>query len=409
MSEEPNPSSPTISAMKMRKPALNKAIAKRLYIALAIAAVLTILIYTAWLIFGAGKQETDDAEVHADVVQVAARVAGQIIQVDIGDNQRVKKGQLIAEIDPSDAKVKLDQAQAGLETARAQAAEADAKVGIIKATAHGGLNAATAAVESAREAADSAEHAIDEAQAAVAKAKANADRARLDFDRAVELGDKGDISRSQVDAARAANDSAKADLDQAEARLRSSKNARDLAKANLRQARGHLQQSSPVGAQIDAVEAAAQLAHARVKAAKAAVEAAKLMLSWTKIVAPADGIASKLSVHPGTMVAPGQPVIQLVPLETYVIANFKETQMKNIHPGQRAVVEVDTLGGKNFEGKVESISGGTGASFSLLPPDNASGNFVKVVQRIPVRISWEGPPSDQIAVGSSTEVTVYTK
>jgi membrane fusion protein (multidrug efflux system) len=132
-------------------------------------------------------------------------------------------------------------------------------------------------------------------------------------------------------------------------------------------------------------------------------------LSYTKITAPADGIASKLAVHAGSLVTAGQPILQLVPRQTYVVANFKETQVHSMRPGQRVRIRIDALDGQDFEGKVDSLSGGTGASFSLLPPDNASGNFVKVVQRIPVRVSWNGPTSDRLPAGSSAEVTVYTK
>src|SRR5947207_11975407 len=182
-----------------------------------------------------------------------------------------------------------------------------------------------------------------------------------------------------------------------------------MAQANIQQAQGRLEQSAPVAAQVDAAQAQARLARAKVQTAEAAVQAAQLSLSYTHITAPADGMASKLAVHPGTYVASGQPVVQIVPRTTYLNANFKETQMKQMRPGQRATIRVDALGRREFEGRVESLSGGTGAAFSLLPPDNASGNFVKVVQRVPVRVSWNGPPSDQVPVGSSAEVTVYTK
>jgi len=409
MADEPNPNNSTISAMKMRKPALNRERAKQLYFVLAIFVAVAVLGYGGWLIFGAGRESTDDAQTAGDVVAIAARVGGEVVRVDVSENQRVKSGDVIAEIDPSDATVALEQAKAELETARAQAAEADARVGVAGAAAHGGLSTAQAAVAKAHEALRNADHAIAEAEAAVAKARANAERARLDNDRAIELGRKGDIARAQMDAAKAASEAANADLDQAEARLRSAKSARALAEASLGESRGKLEQSSPVDAQIDAAQSAARLAHARVKAAAAAVEKAKLALSRTRIVAPADGIASNFSVHAGSLVVPGEPIVQLVPLRTYVVANFKETQVRNMKPGQRAKVEVDALSGKNFEGTVESMSSGTGASFSLLPPDNASGNFVKVVQRIPVRIEWDGPESDRVPVGSSVEVTVYTK
>jgi len=191
--------------------------------------------------------------------------------------------------------------------------------------------------------------------------------------------------------------------------LTAAENQKQAAEANIKQAQGKFEQSATVAAQVNSAQAQAQLAHAKVQTAQAALQAAQLSLSYTKIVAPADGLASKLSVHPGSYVIVGQPVVQLVPRTTYVIANFKETQLKAMRPGQRAVIKVDALGGRKFEGRLESLSGGTGATFSLLPPDNASGNFVKVVQRVPVRIAWNGPPADVVPAGSSAEVTVSTK
>jgi membrane fusion protein (multidrug efflux system) len=250
---------------------------------------------------------------------------------------------------------------------------------------------------------------VNEARAGVARAEANAQKAAADWQRAQELGGKGNISRAQVDTARAANDAAQADLSLAHARLQSAMNAAQLAQANIRQAQGRLTQSAPVEAQMGAAEASSNLARARVHTAEAALAAAKLALSYTKITAPADGIASKLAVHPGSLVSAGQPLVQLVPRATYIIANFKETQVRAMRAGERVHIKVDALGGDEFEGRVESLSGGTGASFSLLPPDNASGNFVKVVQRVPVRISWNGPTSDRVPAGSSAEVTVMTK
>jgi len=191
--------------------------------------------------------------------------------------------------------------------------------------------------------------------------------------------------------------------------LSSAENAQHAAQANVLQSQGKLEQSAPVAAQVNAAQAEAQLAHARIQSAQAALQSAQLTLSYTRITAPADGIASKLAVHPGALVSAGMPVVQLVPRNTYIIANYKETQMRSMRVGQRATIKVDVLHGREFEGRVESVSGGTGASFSLLPPDNASGNFVKVVQRVPVRVSWNGPDSSQAPVGSSAEVTVYTK
>ena len=383
--------------------------AKRLYLILGGAVVLLVILYAIYAMITSGKEATDDAQVSADVVPIAARVAGQVVSVAIHENEPVKAGQLLAELDPQDAQVRLTQAQGDLATAQAQAADADARASVSEATARGAFDTAKAAVQGSREGVETSTAMIAEAQAAVSRASANARKARLDFGRAEELGGKGDISRAQVDAARAAHEAADADLAQAHARLIETQNMQQAAQANVAQAQGRLVQSTPVSAQIAAAKAQSQLAHARIQTAEASLKAAQLAVSYTHIVAPSDGIASRLAVHAGSYVTLGMPIVQLVPRKTYLIANFKETQMRDLRPGQRAKVRVDSLGRREFEGRVESLSGGTGASFSLLPPDNASGNFVKVVQRVPVRVSWDGPPSDQLPAGSSAEVTVYTK
>jgi membrane fusion protein, multidrug efflux system len=399
----------TLPEIAEHEPAIGSSKAKRLYFILGGAVLVLLIGYGIYAMLSSGKASTDDAQVSADIVPVAARVAGQVTAVYISENQPVHAGQPIADLDPSDAQVKVAQAEGDLQTAQAQAADADSRTAVTSATARGALTSAQGALQSSRESVDSSAASINEARAAVSRAKANAEKARLDFQRAEELGGKGDISRAQVDAARAANEAAQADVASARARLASATNNQQAAEANVVQAQGKLEQSAPVSAQVAAARATAALAHAKVNTARAQLQAAQLNLSYTKITAPADGVASKLTVHPGGLVAPGTPIVQLVPLRTYIVANFKETQVKSMRPGQRAVIKIDALGGQEFEGKVESLSSGTGASFSLLPPDNASGNYVKVVQRVPVRVSWNGPASDRIAAGASAEVTVYTK
>jgi len=391
------------------EPALKKERANRIYVIAGAAIIGLVLVYGIYALLSSGKESTDDSQVMADVVPVAARVSGQILNVTIHENQAVHKGDLLAEIDPQDATVRVAQAQADYATAQAQAAQADAPATVGEANARGAFTASQAGVEMARESVDSSGNAITEAHAALKRAEASADKASKDWARASELGGKGDISHAQVDAARAANEAAQADLAAARARVQQAENQRQAAEANVQAAQGRMQQSSPVAAQVSAAHAESQLARAKMQSAQASLQAAQLALSYTKIYAPADGIASKLAVHPGSLVAVGQPIVQLVPRNTYVVANFKETQMTKMRPGQKAEVKVDMLGRRTFEGEVESLSGGTGASFSLLPPDNASGNFVKVVQRVPVRIRWKGPTADQVPAGSSAEVTVFTK
>ncbi len=399
----------TVPEIAAHEPVIEKKSARRLYVIIGVAVVVLLVGYFIYALLTSGKETTDDAQVAADVVSVAPRVAGQVMNVFIKENQLVHRGDLLVEIDPVDAEVKLAQAQGDLETARAQAADADARVAVTRATARGALVSAQGGVESSRQSVDTSQATIHEAQAALDRAIANAEKARRDWERASELGAKGDISKSQVDTARAANDAAQADVAAARARLNGTQNSAQMAQANVQQAQGRLVQSEPVAAQITAAQAQAQLAHAKVHTQEAALHAAQLTVGYTKITAPADGIASRLAVHPGSLINIGQPVVQLVPQHTYVIANFKETQMRRVLPGQAVKVKIDSIGSQEFDGKVESLSGGTGASFSLLPPDNASGNFVKVVQRIPVRVSWNGPPADRVPVGSSAEVTVYTK
>jgi len=291
---------------------------------------------------------TDDAQVEADVVPLAPRVGGVVARVLVQENQPVKKGDLILVIDHADLAAKSRQAQAELETARAQASASEAQVGA--------------------------------ADASQRRASVEAEKAELDLERA-ELLRKGDaIPPEKLDAAKAAGGVGRA------------------AVANAR-------------AQYAAALAQAKLAQARVKAAEAASDLAQLQLSYTKIWAPEDGVVSKLAVHEGQLVSPGQPLAELVPNATYVIANFKETQVGAMRPNQRAVVEIDAYPGVKLEGKVESLSGGTGARFSLIPPDNASGNFVKVVERVPVRIAWAKPPPPEVQMraGLSAYVTVHTR
>jgi membrane fusion protein (multidrug efflux system) len=293
-----------------------------------------------------GDQTTDDAFVEADVVAVAPRVGGTVAEVPAAENAHVNKGDVLLRIDDADYQVKVRQAEAELETARAQIAAADAQVRA--------------------------------ARASVSRADAEAEKARLDLQRAQELQQGGAIASERFDASRISNETARAG-----------------AGANK--------------AQYAAALANADLARAREKAAAAALDAARLQLSYTVVRAPEDGEISRFSVRAGQIVQPGQVLGQLVPSRTYVVANFKETQTGAIRPGEKVDVEVDAYGGRTIEGRVESVSGGTGARFALLPPDNASGNFVKVVERVPVRIAWSPPPELPMRAGLSASVTVHTR
>jgi membrane fusion protein, multidrug efflux system len=357
-----------------------------------------------------GEQSTDDAQVQADVVPIAPRVGGAVARLSVQDDQAVKKGDILFEIDPADYAARERQAEAELATAKAQAQAADAQVQVAEASAKGGFAGARAAVSSSAAALQGADAQVLAAQAALRRAEAEATKARADLDRARLLRSGDAISQQQLDAALAASDTADAGAAAAKAQLTAAIEARRTAEGRVGEAQGRLDQSTPIGAQIATAHANAELARARVQSAEAALDLAKLQLSYTRVAAPADGVVSRLSVREGQLVAATQPVAQLVPTRTYVVANFKETQVGEMRPGQRADIEIDAFPGKELEGRVESLSAGTGARFSLLPPDNASGNFVKVVERVPVRIAWTEPlPGLALRAGLSANVTVHTR
>jgi len=382
---------------------------RRPFVIVGIVVGVMLLGIGAYLVITAGEEGTDDAAVAADMVPVGTRVAGQIVKVHVIENQLVHKGDVIAEIDPADYAARVKQAEADLASQEAQAAAADAQVAVVEAGSKGGLSSARAALAGSTVSVSSAEAQLAAAQAALARSQADARKAELDLTRAKELKAANAVPQERVDNAQAANDSAVAALAQAKAQVAMAQEARHAAEEHVGEMRGRLSQSSPIAAQIATARAQADLAHARAKSAEAQLELARLQLSYTAVKAPADGTASKLTVHEGQLVAVGSPVIQLVPTETYILANFKETQLDKMKPGQRADIKVDAYPGKKFEGKVESLSGGTGSSFSLLPADNASGNFVKVVQRVPVRIAWTRAPEMPMRAGLSVDVTIHTR
>lgn len=368
------------------------------------------LVYFGYRLITAGEETTDDAQIVADVIPLAARVPGQIAKVLVEENQLVKAGQVLIELDTADFEARVRQAEADLAVAKAQADGADAQVSVVSATSKGGLVSARAAVSGSSVGVGTAEAQLTSAKAGLLRAEAEAKKAESDLARAKDLKAAKAISEQRYDDAERAHESTQAGLAQAKAQVAIAEEARHAAGARVEEAQGHLNQSSEIDAQIATAKANADLAHARMASAAAMLDLARLQLSYTKVAAPEDGLASKLSVKAGQLVAAGQPLTQLVTAKTYVVANFKETQIGNMQLGQEAEVKIDAFPGKKLEGKVESLSGGTGASFSLIPADNATGNFVKVVQRVPVRIEWSRPPEmSALKNGLSAEVTVYVK
>ena len=382
----------------------------RPYVILAIVVALGVGAYFAFTWWTRGKESTDDAQVDADVVPVSARVAGVLLHVRVVDNQAVKKGELLAEIDPAELSAKVKQTEAELAAARAQSAAAEAQVAIVVASSKGGLSAARAQLSGSATSVAGADAQIASAKASVARAEAEAARADNDLARAEALIKDQAIPQAQVDTARSNAAAARAAVAQARAQLQMANDMRQTATTRVSEAQGRVEQSAPVDAQLKVAQANADLARARVTAIEASLEQSKLQLSYARIEAPSDGVLSRIAVRDGQNVQPGQQIVQIVPHATYVVANFKETQVGAMRPGMRAVIEIDAFPGRKLEGEVVSTAPGTGARFSLLPPDNASGNFVKVVQRVPVRVAWKALPVDVVvAAGMSADVTVYER
>jgi membrane fusion protein (multidrug efflux system) len=355
-----------------------------------------------------GQESTDDAQVEGDVITLSVRVPGLVVAVKAEDNHRVKRGELIAQIDETDYEARLKQAQAELAETRAQAAQAEAQERVVAASAKGGIAAAQASLAGSSFAVRSAHANIASAQASVSLAEAEARRAELDLSRHQTLREANAVPQSKLDEVQATADRARAALAQARAALNAAEEQQHAADAHVAEAQGHLTESAPIETQLDVARANTALQLARVDAAGAAVALAQSQMDATRVIAPADGMLTNLSLHPGVLAGVGTPVGLLVPPEVYMVANFKETQIGDMRPGQPVAVSVDALAPRMFRGQVDTIAGGTQGRFSLLPSDNAGENFVKVVQRVPVRIRLlESDPA--LLPGLSAQVTVNVR
>jgi membrane fusion protein (multidrug efflux system) len=335
-------------------------------------------------------EDTDDAQVDGDLYQVSSRVTGQVIKVYVDDNQQVKVGDPIAEIDPKDYQVALEQAQANLASAQAAAIQATVNVPITSVNVTTSVSTTSSDVQGATAAVDQARKEEQAAEARVTAAKANAVKSHLDVDRYTPLVQKDVISKQQFDAAVAADAANQAAVLEAEATVIGNQAAVTQALQKLSQSRYQASQSVRTGPdQVKAQQAKANAAMADVKQAQAKVDQAALNLGYTHITAPATGIVNKKNVQVGANVSIGQDLLTIIPLTNlWVTANFKETQLAQMKQGQSVTIKVDALGGRKFHGKVTQIGGATGSRLSLFPPENATGNYVKVVQRIPVRIDF---------------------
>ena len=365
-------------------------------------------------------------EVDGHIVPIACRIYGTVAAVLIHDNEAVKEGQVLVRIDPRDYQARVDQAKAALALAEARARAADVGVPLTRETTDSTTSGADAQLAAAQANYDKANFTYEKdstaelayARANVAAQQANNDRAQADLARMKPLVEKGEISQQQYDAYLAAARVADSQLKAANEKLNSAEKEAEVgresmlaAKAQVDQARAMVAQAMANHKQVSIRESDKASAEAAVATAQADLESAELQLSYATIVAPSDGVVTRKSVEAGQIIQPGQGLFTLIPLnDIWVTANFKETQLAKVRPGQKAEIDVDMYG-QTVTGHVDSIAGATGSRLSLLPPENATGNYVKVVQRIPVKILLDPTSSDKSIMrpGMNVEATIITK
>jgi membrane fusion protein, multidrug efflux system len=388
------------------------------------ALVLVVLLTAVWR-YMAVRESTDDAEIDGHVTPISARVGGTVAEVDVNDNQFVEAGAVLVKIDPRDYQVALDRAKGDLAETEAEASAARTRVPITSTNTGSELSESEAGVEGAEAGVAAADEEVRAAHAKQTAAQAQLDQARAldtrasrDLERLKPLVAKDEVSQQEFDSAvataaasHAAVQSAEAGLAEAEQGVALAESHRTQARSRLAEARSQAEAARTAPQQVAVMRANAQSAEAKVEQRKAELEQAELNMNYAVVKAPVAGWVSKKSVQVGQVIAAGQPLLAIVPQEDlWVTADFKETQLKNMRPGQRAEISVDELGGRKFRGHVDSLAAATGEKFSILPPENATGNYVKVVQRVPVKIVFEPgqDPEHLLRPGLSVEPTVLT-
>jgi membrane fusion protein, multidrug efflux system len=380
-------------------------------IAVVIAAIVLLVIGFFVYRYFTSYESTDDAQVDGHINSISARVSGHVIKLNVQDNQYVQAGTVLVEIDPADYQVALEKAKADYADAEAAAVAAGVSVPITSVNTSSQVSASQADIDSARAGIQAAQHQFLAAKAELQQAEANNVKAQNDLTRYKQLVDKQEISQQQYDQAVAA---AKASA----AAVEAGRSTADAAEQQVIQVRGKLVQAeanfryaSTAPKQMEVSRAKADSAKAEVQRMKANLDQAELNLNYTKVIAPVTGIVSNRTVEVGQNVVPGQELMKLINLDDiWITANFKETQLRDMRIGQRVTVEVDA-NGRKYDGKLDSIAGASGARFSLLPPENATGNYVKVVQRIPVKIVLDkGSNNDhQLRPGLSVTPKVWIR
>lgn len=380
-----------------------------------------------WWQYASTHEETDNATVTGHIHQISARVPGRVQNVLVDDNQQVKAGQSLVVLDPRDYQLKLQQAQADLAAAQQKANSAQINVALSAKTAEatttqsqGDLGKAKAAIAQAQAQVAEAQAGVPQAQAQLAEAKANLKKNQADYSRYTDLYKQGAISAQQRDAAQQGYSVALAQeregeeaVRQAQAKVAQSQQAVATAQSALTSSQGGLQQAEAKGIQTKVSQSDFGTAQAAIAQSQVALRDAQLQLSYTTIKAPTNGRVGRKTVEIGQQIQAGTPLMALVNNEYWITANFKETQLEAMRPGQAVEIKLDSFPHKTFTGHVDSLSPASGAEFALLPPDNATGNFTKVVQRIPVKIVFDRDSlkgyETMITPGMSAVVTVAVK
>ncbi|MCU1286613.1 MAG: secretion protein HlyD [Acidobacteriales bacterium] len=373
--------------------------------------LLAVIVVVGWWWYSAGRESTDDAQIDGHIYSISARITGHVVKVNVDDNQLVKAGDVVAEIDPSDYQVTLQRLEAELADAKANAESARTGLPITSATTSSQVESARADVENNQAGLQASQQQYQASAARLREAEANNVKAQADLNRYKQLVQKDEISKQQYDQSVAAAQASAATVEAAQAALSAAQQQIAQSRGKITQAQATLRTANTAPQQVQNSRAKLSAAEAQVQKAQANLDQAKLNLQYTKIVAPVNGIVGRKTVEAGQNVQPGQQLMSLVSLDdVWVTANYKETQLKKMRVGQEAHIEVDAYG-REYKGHIESIGGASGARFSLLPPENATGNYVKVVQRIPVKIVFEqGENSDRaLRPGMSVTATVLLR
>ncbi len=363
-------------------------------VALGATGVVVLVFFVLWFITR-NQESTDDAFIESNVVQISPHVGGYVTRVLVTDNQWVKAGDVLAEIDPRDYEIRVKQAEAALAVSEAHHGAAQQDLSVVTTTSKAVIEQASSGLEAAR--ANSAQVA---AQASAAEAQAQLTHA--DLNRYEALYQKDEISKQRLDQVTTADRAAQAQWEAA-------KRGAAAAAAQVLQAEAKLAEARSGPRQVALKREQAASGQASVEEARAALDQAKLDLSYTQMIAPVEGRVTRKSFYQGQLIQPGgSAVMAIVYGNPWVIANFKETQLRRMHPGQPVEVTVDAYPGRVYKAHVDSLQAGTGSRFSLLPPENASGNYVKVVQRLPVKIVFDEKPEDlqHLVPGMSVEPKV---